>query len=77
MKSAMRRAGANPTDVEITDIINKAGSDTGCLDFAVRFCPVIVIITSYILYIRSFVRSCMREIRLILAQKEDFQKISL
>ena len=49
MKSAMRRAGANPTDVEITDIINKAGSDTGCLDFAVRFCLVIVISTSFIL----------------------------
>ena len=36
LKSAMRRAGANPTDVEITDIINKADNDTGYLDFAVR-----------------------------------------
>ena len=35
LKSAMRRAGANPTDVEITDIINKADNDTGCLDFSV------------------------------------------
>ena len=32
----MRRAGANPTDVEITDIINRADNDTGYLDFSVR-----------------------------------------
>ena len=37
----MRRAGANPTDVEITDIINRADNDTGYLDFAVRICPAI------------------------------------
>ena len=37
----MRRAGANPTDVEITDIINKADNDTGYLDFAVRISPAI------------------------------------
>ena len=36
LKSAMRRAGANPTDVEITDIINRADNDTGYLDFSVR-----------------------------------------
>ena len=32
---AMRRAGANPTDVEVTDIINKIDNDTGALDFQV------------------------------------------
>ena len=37
----MRRAGANPTDVEITDIINRADNDTGYLDFAVRICQEI------------------------------------
>ena len=37
----MRRAGANPTDVEITDIINRADNDSGYLDFAVRICQEI------------------------------------
>ena len=31
----MRRAGHNPTDVEVTDIINKIDSDTGNIDFQV------------------------------------------
>ena len=31
----MRRAGANPTDVEVTDIINKIDNETGALDFQV------------------------------------------
>ena len=35
----MRRAGANPTDVEVTDIINKVDNETGALDFA-QFCSV-------------------------------------
>ena len=35
LKSAMRRAGANPTDVEVTDIINKIDSECGAIDFAV------------------------------------------
>ena len=41
----MRRAGANPTDVEITDIINRADNDTGCLDFSVsmELCPSVYI----------------------------------
>ena len=32
----MRRGGKNPTDVEVTDIINKIDSDTGNIDFQVR-----------------------------------------
>ena len=32
----MRRAGHNPTDVEVTDIINKIDSDSGNIDFQVR-----------------------------------------
>ena len=35
-QSAMRRAGANPTDVEVTDIINKIDNETGALDFQVN-----------------------------------------
>ena len=33
----MRRAGANPTDVEVTDIINKIDNETGAIDFQVSF----------------------------------------
>ena len=33
----MRRAGANPTDVEVLDIINRIDNETGHLDFPVRF----------------------------------------
>ena len=36
VKAAMRRAGHNPTDVEVTDIINKIDSDSGNIDFQVR-----------------------------------------
>merc|ERR1711997_981259 len=35
----MRRAGHNPTDVEVTDIINKIDSDSGNIDFQ-AFCSV-------------------------------------
>ena len=31
----MRRAGQNPTDIEVLDIINKIDDETGCLDFQV------------------------------------------
>ena len=31
----MRRAGHNPTDVEVLDIINKIDDETGSLDFQV------------------------------------------
>lgn len=31
----MRRGGKNPTDVEVTDIINKYDNGTGYLDFQV------------------------------------------
>ena len=31
----MRRAGQNPTDTEVLDIINKMDNDTGGLDFQV------------------------------------------
>ena len=31
----MRRAGANPTDVEVLDIINRIDNETGYLDFPV------------------------------------------
>ena len=37
----MRRSGANPTDVEVTDIINKIDNDTGALDFQVVTNPLI------------------------------------
>ena len=33
----MRRSGANPTDVEVTDIINKIDNETGALDFQVIY----------------------------------------
>ena len=35
MKAAMRRAGQNPTDVEIVSIINKYDNDSGYIDFKV------------------------------------------
>ena len=31
----MRRAGQNPTDIEVLDIINKIDDESGCLDFQV------------------------------------------
>ena len=31
----MRRAGQNPTDVEVLDIINRIDDGTDCLDFKV------------------------------------------
>ena len=33
----MRRAGRNPTDVEVLDIINKIDDDSGCLNFKVPY----------------------------------------
>ena len=41
----MRRAGQNPTDVEVLDIINKIDDDSGCLDFQVR---VIIVIFKFL-----------------------------
>ena len=34
-KAAMRRAGDNPTDVEMVSIINKYDNDEGCIDLKV------------------------------------------
>ena len=34
-KAAMRRCGHNPTDIEVSDIINKIHDDTGSLNFEV------------------------------------------
>ncbi|XP_023327987.1 calmodulin-1 [Eurytemora carolleeae] len=39
LQAAMRRAGQNPTDVEVLDIINKIDDDSGCLDFQ-EFCYI-------------------------------------
>ena len=36
-QAAMRRCGHNPTDIEVSDIINKIHNDSGSLDFEV--CP--------------------------------------
>ena len=36
-QSAMRRCGHNPTDIEVSDIINKIHDDTGSLDLEVGF----------------------------------------
>ena len=38
----LRRAGHNPTDVEVTDIINKIDSDNGNIDFQVS--PHIIVL---------------------------------
>ena len=35
----MRRAGQNPTDVEIVSIINKYDNDSGYIDFKVSVIP--------------------------------------
>ena len=40
LQFAMRRAGQNPTDVEVQDLINKIDNGTGTLDFN-DFCVVI------------------------------------
>ena len=40
LQFAMRRAGQNPTDVEVQDLINKIDNGTGTLDFN-DFCIVI------------------------------------
>ena len=34
-QAAMRRCGHNPTDIEVSDIINKIHDDTGSLTFEV------------------------------------------
>ena len=36
VQAAMRRAGHNPTDIEVLDIINKIDNETGGLDFEVK-----------------------------------------
>ena len=58
----MRRAGANPTDVEVTDIINKIDNDTGALDFQV-LCLYIIGIQNLFNFFSNFVLLCRREIR--------------
>ena len=40
LQYAMRRAGQNPTDVEVQDLINKIDDGSGTLDFS-DFCLVI------------------------------------
>ena len=35
LKAAMRRCGHNPTDIEVSDIINKIHDDSGSLDLEV------------------------------------------
>ena len=37
LQAAMRRAGHNPTDIEVLDIINKIDNDSGGLDFQVTY----------------------------------------
>ena len=37
LQYAMRRAGQNPTDVEVQDMINQIDDGTGTLDFQVNF----------------------------------------
>ena len=37
LQAAMRRAGHNPTDIEVLDIINKIDNDSGGLDFQVPY----------------------------------------
>ena len=34
LQNAMRRAGINPTDVEVQDMINKIDDGSGTLDFS-------------------------------------------
>ncbi len=36
LQYAMRRAGQNPTDVEVQDMINQIDDGTGTLDFQVK-----------------------------------------
>ena len=36
LKAAMRRCGQNPTDIEVSDIINKIHNDSGSLDLEVK-----------------------------------------
>ena len=36
LQDAMRRCGHNPTDIEVSDIINKIHDDSGSLNFEVR-----------------------------------------
>ena len=43
-QAAMRRAGANPTDVEVLDIINRIDDDSGHLDFPVKILPLMLTI---------------------------------
>lgn len=35
LQAAMRRAGSNPTDVEIVSLVNKYDNDSGYIDFKV------------------------------------------
>ena len=39
----MRRCGHNPTDIEVSDIINKIHDESGSLDFEVN--KIIILIT--------------------------------
>ena len=36
LQYAMRRAGQNPTDIEVQDMINKIDNGSGTMDFQVR-----------------------------------------
>ena len=41
----MRRAGRNPTDVEVLDIINKIDDDSGCLNFKVAYNQFVILLS--------------------------------
>ena len=43
LQSAMRRAGHNPTDVEIVTIINKYENESGSIDLKVVIISTIII----------------------------------
>ena len=55
----MRRAGHNPTDIEVQDLINKIDSDAGTLSFQVdehnlcKECPIIPSISCYSCYMEA------------------------
>jgi Ca2+-binding EF-hand superfamily protein len=46
----MRRAGQNPTDIEVLDIINRIDDDTGYLDFQVSVRLIIFLKGSLLKY---------------------------
>ena len=59
----LRRAGHNPTDVEVTDIINKIDSDNGNIDFQVSHFTLLSSASQYDNIGRFFVPSCRTDRR--------------